>query len=113
MLQQPDSELWFRNRIEPVFLKDPRDLVWIVYIEFPFVEYFLFRNLTDHDRLPVDMFKEAKAFPSGPRNWVERHLWCLNLFERCSAERLLRVAESLLEDVEAFAEQKLYLDESR
>ena len=106
MLQQPDSERWFRNRIEPVHRNDPRDLVWVVYVEFPDVTAMLFRNLTEHQRLPPDMFQVAEAFPAGPRRWVQRYLGCLSLFPAASVDSLLSVGRDLLDRARAFADEK-------
>ena len=109
MIQQPDSELWFRNRIEPLYHEDPRDLVWLVYLEFAFVTRFLFKNLTDHERLPPDMFRESEAFPETPRQWVSRHIKCLELFDTGSAEGMLTVAEDLMTDASEFVDRGFYI----
>ena len=109
MIRQPDSELWFRNRIEPVYYNDPRDLVWIVYIEFPFVTSFLFRNLTDRQTLPSDMFRESKAFPEVPRKWVNRHLKCLELINTRPSEKFLTVAKDLIVEAREFVNKRIYV----
>ncbi|MFQ5871928.1 MAG: nucleotidyltransferase family protein [Candidatus Geothermarchaeales archaeon] len=109
MVQQPDSELWFHNRIEPLYHFDSRDFVWLVYLEFPDVTWHFFRILSKHERLPPNMFKEAEAFPERPRKWVSRHLQCLELFETNAARGLLGVAKDLIADAEEFANQELYL----
>ncbi len=109
MIQQPDSELWFHNRIEPVHQNDPRDSVWIVYVEFPDTTWMLFRNLTERERLPPDMFREAEAFPEIPKRWVKRHLECLGFFTPRFAERLLPLAVDLVKDAREFVDKKLYV----
>jgi hypothetical protein len=109
MIQQPDSELWFRNRMEPVYRNDPRDLVWIVYIEFPFVTRFLFLNLTDHQTLPSSMFQEPETSPEAPRSWVSRHLRCLGLFDAGSSEEMLLESKDLIADAREFVDRRLYV----
>ncbi len=109
MIQQPDSELWFRNRIEPVYANDRRDLIWIVYGEFPFVESFLFRNLTGHETLPLDIFGTAEAFSGDPERWVSRHIQCLDLLGEGSAGDLLAMSGDILEDAKDFVEEGHYL----
>ncbi len=109
MIQQPNSEAWFHNRIEPVYRNDPRDLVWIVYIEFPFVTSSLFRDLTSLQKLPPDMFGQSDAFQGHPRKWVNRHLKCLELFDIDSSETMLSVANVLMDDARRFVDRQLYL----
>ncbi len=108
MIQQPDSELWFRNRIAPVYEADARDLVWIVYIEFPFVTSFLFRNLTDRERLPLDLFVEGTTFGGSPAKWITRHSRCLDLFDMSRAEEMLSMAQELVAEAEEFSSLGLY-----
>src|SRR3989475_2959589 len=42
MVQQPDSELWFKNRIVRLYEYDKRDLANLVYSEFRFILAFIF-----------------------------------------------------------------------
>lgn len=109
MVQQPNPEGWFRNRIEPLYHYDPRDFVWLVYLEFPDVAWHLFRTLTDHERLPLDMFDEAKDFPAAPRRWMSGHLRCLELLAPRSPEELLDVARDLWLDTRQLADERLHL----
>lgn len=109
MIQQPDSEAWFHNRIEPVYWNDPRDLVWIVYIEFPFVTSFLFRNLTSLENLPPDMFRQSETFQEAPAKWINRHLKCLELLDVKSSESMLSAASALMDDARQFVGRRLYV----
>jgi len=55
MVQQPGSGPWFKNRIQPIYEHDKRDLVWIVLIEYPFILRFIFKTIGIDD-IPEHFF---------------------------------------------------------
>ncbi len=106
MIQQPDSDAWFRNRILPLRKYDTRDAAWLVPQEFIFVMGFLFRNLTKHERLPPNFTHLAQGFTGAPGKWVARHLNVLGYLDTTHSKDLLRTGQDLLTRV-----RKMYAEE--
>lgn len=79
MVQQPDSETWFKNRIVPLYNYDRPDLVNLVYSEFRFILAFIF-NMAGYERTPDVVFRDAAGFYGPPSRWVERYKNILHLF---------------------------------
>lgn len=98
MVQQPNSESWFRNRIQPIFEHDKRDLVWIVFVEYPFILRFIFKTI-DIDDFPEHVFKLFMSMNNPPALWVNRYRRILNLIPKVRVPSLLSTAEQL--DAEA------------
>ena len=71
MVQQPRSKAWFRNRIQPIFEHDKRDLVWIVFIEYPFILRFIF-NTMGVDDFPERVFEPFTNLSGPPTHWINR-----------------------------------------
>ncbi len=98
MRLQPDSEAWFKNRIEPLYDYDKRNIPMIVYEEFPFVTYYVFR-LSGHERTPINVFEEARKFEGPAALWSARHRRILDYFSAQNVRPLLDTASRLLGDV--------------
>lgn len=112
MQLQPDSEAWFRNRIRPVYENDKHDLVWLVFAEFPFVLYFLFR-LAGYERTPVDVFSEAAKFEAAPALWRDRYRQVLGQFEPEQVPELINTGEKLLAEVRELSTAKLWTQQKQ
>lgn len=106
MIQQPNSEAWFRNRILPLRKYDARDAAWIVPQEFTFVLGFLFRNLTSHERFPPNFMQIAQGFTGEAAKWVTRHEAVLRHLEPEGAPELLKAGQRLLERVKKMFTQE-------
>jgi hypothetical protein len=105
MIQQPSSEPWFRNRIQPIFEHDKRDLVWIVLIEYPFILRFIF-NTIGSDDLPENVFKPFENLSGPPTYWVNRYRRILNLVPKSSVPNLLQKADKLNTEVKRLVRKK-------
>jgi len=108
MVQQPSSEAWFRNRIQPIFEHDERDQVWIVLVEYPFILRFIF-NTIGIDDIPERVFEPFMNLSGPPACWVNRYRRILNLVPKSSVPDLLSTAEKLNAEVKRLAGKK-YLD---
>jgi hypothetical protein len=102
MVQQPSSESWFRNRIQPIFEHDKRDLVWIVLIEYPFILRFIF-NTIGIDDFPERVFKPFTNLSGPPTCWINRYRRILNLIPKSTVPDLLSTAEKLDAEVKKLA----------
>src|SRR2546427_1358085 len=102
MVQQPDSELWFRNRIVPLYDYDRRDLVNLVYSEFRFILAFIF-SVAGYERTPDIVFRDAARFEGPPAKWVHRYRKILHYFSADEVPGLLDLAKDLLEEGKALA----------
>ena len=107
MLLQPDSEAWFHNRIRPVYEYDRRDLVWLVYEEFPFVLYYFFR-LAGHERTPINVFEEAGKFEGPPSLWSGRYRRVLGFFPAEKISLLIETGNRLLDEVKDLSAARLW-----
>jgi len=105
MVQQPSSEPWFRNRIQPIFEHDKRDLVWIVFIEYPFILRFIFKTIGIDD-FPERVFKPFVNLSGSPTCWVNRYRRILKLVPKSSIPDLLSTAEKLNAEVKRLAGRK-------
>jgi predicted nucleotidyltransferase len=105
MIQQPSSEPWFRNRIQPIFEHDKRDLVWIVLIEYPFILQFIFKTIGIDD-FPEHVFKPLTNLNGPPTYWTNRYRRILNLIPKSSVPDLLSTAEKLNAEVKKLADKK-------
>lgn len=105
MVQQSSSETWFRNRIQPIFEHDKRDLVWIVLIEYPFILRFIF-NTIGIDDLPERIFSPFTNLSGPPTYWINRYRRILNLIPKSSIPHLLSTAEKLDAEVKKLAAKK-------
>ncbi len=105
MLQQPDSEAWFRNRIKPLYEYDRRDLVWVVYEEFPFVLSFIL-TIAGHERLPANVLGEAEKIGGQPRLWTGRYTRILSLFKQEQVRGLLPATRNLIGEIEELSKPR-------
>jgi len=105
MVQQPSSEPWFRNRIQPIYEHDKRDSVWIVLIEYPFILRFIFMALGIDD-FPERVFKPFMNSRGPPTYWVNRYRRILNLIPKSTVPDLLSTAEKLNAEVKRLAGKK-------
>jgi hypothetical protein len=105
MVQQPSSGPWFKNRIQPIYEHDKRDLVWIVLIEYPFILDFIFKTI-GIDEIPEHVFEPFKSLGGPPTRWVNRHRRILGLIPEKSVVRLLSTAEELNDEVKRLASKK-------
>jgi hypothetical protein len=105
MIQQPSSESWFRNRIQPIFEHDKRDLVWIVLVEYPFILRFVFKTIGVDD-FPEHVFKPFMNLSGPPAHWVNRYRRILNLVPKVRVPDLLLTAEQLNAEAKRLAGKK-------
>ena len=105
MVQQPNSEPWFKNRIQPIFEHDKRDLVWIVLIEYPFILLRIF-NTIGIDEFPEHVFKPFKNLSGPPTYWVNRYRHILNLIPKTNVPHLLSTAQKLNAEAKRLASKK-------
>ena len=102
MVQQPDSEAWFKNRIVPLYEYDKRDLVNLVYSEFRFILAFIF-NVAGYERTPDVVFRDTTRFEGPPAKWADRYRKILHYFSTDEVPGLLDLAKDLLEEGKALA----------
>ena len=102
MVQQPDSEAWFKNRIVPLYDYDRRDLVNLVYSEFRFILAFIF-SVAGYERTPDVVFRDTARFDGPPARWVNRYGKILHYFSTADIPDLLILAKDLLEEGRALA----------
>jgi hypothetical protein len=105
MVQQPNSGPWFRNRIQPIYEHDRRDLVWIVFIEYPFILRFIFKTLGIDD-FPEHVFEPFENLSCLPIRWVNRYRRILSLVPEYRVVALLSTAEELSAEVKRLASKK-------
>jgi len=105
MVQQPDSEAWFKNRIVPLYEYDKRDLVNLVYSEFRFVLAFIF-SVAGYERTPDVVFRDTTTFEGPPAEWTDRYHKILHYFSTDEVPGLLILAKNLLKEVRALAEDE-------
>jgi hypothetical protein len=103
MVQQPDSEAWFKNRIVPLYNYDKRDLVNLVYSEFRFIQAFIF-NIAGYERTPDMVFRDLARFHGPPSRWADRYKSILHHFSTDDIPELLVVGKDLLREGRALAE---------
>jgi predicted nucleotidyltransferase len=103
MVQQPDSEAWFKNRILPLYEYDKRDLVNLVYEEFLFILSFVFRT-SGYERSPDAVLLEALKFNGPPSQWTARYQNILKFFPAHAVSEVLHCGEELLGQAELMAE---------
>ena len=102
MVQQPDSEAWFKNRIVPLYEYDKRDLVNLVYSEFRFILAFIF-SVAGYERTPDVVFRDTANFEGQPAQWAGRYRKILHYFSTDEIPGLLALAKDLLEEGRALA----------
>ncbi len=112
MVQQPDSEAWFKNRIVPLYNYDRRDLVSLVYSEFRFVLAFIFR-LTGYERTPDAVFREAAKFQGPPSRWAERYKNILSYSLMDKAPEILSSCKNLVQEGRALAKERPWTENRR
>jgi len=102
MVQQPDSEAWFKNRILPVYEYDKRDLVSLVYVEFLFILSFVFRT-SGYERAPDAFLLDAAKFKGPPSQWATRYEDVLKFIPADTVSEVLHCAEDLMQQAELMA----------
>jgi predicted nucleotidyltransferase len=102
MIQQPDSENWFRNRIEPIYENDKRDLVWIVFVEYHFVLEYILRTIGRED-FPDNVFTELKDITRPPALWINRYRDILKLIPETDVPNLVTKVQKLLNELQTIA----------
>ncbi len=102
IVQQPDSEAWFKNRIVPLYDYDKRDLVSLFYSEFRFILAFIF-SVAGYERTPDVVFRDTAGFDGPPAQWVNRYGKILQYFSTADISDLLVLAKDLLEEGRALA----------
>jgi len=112
MVQQPDSEAWFKNRILPLYEYDKRDLVSLVYEEYLFILSFVFRA-SGYERSPDAVLLEALKFNGPPSQWAARYRNILKFFPNDAVSEVLHCGEELLVQAELMAEQRPSLPTTR
>ena len=105
MLQQPDSEAWFKNRIVPLYDYDRRDLVNLVYSEFRFILAWIF-SVARYERTPDVVFRDAASFEGPPVQWADRYRKILHYFSTDEIPELLVLGNDLLNEGRALAEER-------
>lgn len=104
MVQQPDSEAWFKNRIVPLYNYDKRDLVNLVYSEFRFVLAFIY-VVAGYERTPDVVFREATIFQGLPSRWVDRYRNILRYFSTAEIPALLALGKDLFQEGKILAKE--------
>jgi hypothetical protein len=107
MQTQRDSVAWFKNRIVTLYDYDKRDLVCLVYIEFPFVLSFLFR-LAGYEKMSNASFAETVEWKGPGGLWVRRYKRILGLLPERNISDLLKTGTNLLGEVRELAEERLW-----
>jgi len=102
MVQQSSSGPWFKNRIKPIYEHDKRDLVWIVFVEYPFILRFILKSLGTND-FPVKVFEALKNLSGPPILWVNRYRRILNLIPVNDVPDILSTTEELNLEVKRLA----------
>jgi len=102
MNQQTSSGPWFKNRIKPILEHDRRDLVWIVFIEYPFILNFILKAIDIGD-FPANVFDTLKKIQGPPALWVNRYRHILNLIPERNVPILLSTADGLNAEVKKLA----------
>ncbi len=105
MVQQPNSDPWFRNRIKPIYEHDKRDLVCIVFIEYHFILRFIFKTIGIDD-FPEHVFDPFKKLSGPPACWINRYRRILGLFPEKTIPILLLTAEELNAEAKILASTK-------
>jgi len=105
MVQQPNSGPWFKNRIKPIYEHDNRDLVWIVFIEYPFILRFIFKTIGTDD-FPEHVFDPFKKLSGPPACWINRYRRILGLFPEKTIPSLLLTAQKLNAEAKMLASTK-------
>lgn len=98
MVQQPNSESWFKNRIRPILEHDRRDLLWLVLCEYPFILQFIFKTMGIED-FPEHVFKPFMNLSNSPTLWANRYRHILRLFPKAKVPNLFSTAEQLNAEV--------------
>jgi hypothetical protein len=107
MIQQTDSKSWFRNRIEPIYNNDKRDLVWIVYIEYPFVLGFILK-IIGKEKDSKSIFTELNDITGLPALWINRYREILELIPETYVGEILTKIQELFDQFKIIA-KKSYL----
>jgi len=102
MVQQSSSGPWFKNRIEPIYEHDKRDLAWIVFIEYRFILNFILKAIGVND-FPIRVFEPFQSLSGPPTLWVNRYRDILNLIPENTIPDLLSTAEGLNGEVKKLA----------
>ena len=102
MNQQTSSGPWFKNRIKPILEHDKRDLIWIVFIEYPFILKFILKTIGISD-FPANVFDALKKLSGPPALWVNRYRRILNLIPEKNVPILLSTADGLNAEVKKLA----------
>ena len=109
MVQQSNSGPWFKNRIKPILEHDKRDLVWIVFIEYPFILNFILKTIGMND-FPVNVFEALKNLSVRPTLWVNRYRRILSLIPENNVLNLLSIAEELNVEAKSLQPQNTSVD---
>lgn len=104
MLQQPNSELFFKNRITPLYDYDKRDLVWIVYNEYHFVLQYIFRTIGKKE-FPAEVLKELEGLSGPVALWTNRYQNLLELVPNTEVPHLLNTAQELYKELKALTDK--------
>lgn len=102
VVQQPDSEAWFKNRILPLYEYDKRDIVSLVYVEFLFILSFVFRT-SGYERTPDAFLPDAAKFKGPPSQWAARYKDILKFFPAGAVSEVLLCGEDLVRQAELMA----------
>jgi predicted nucleotidyltransferase len=105
MVQQHSSTPWFKNRIQPIYEYDKRDLVRIVLIEYPFILGFIFKAIGIND-FQEHVFESFKSLSGPPTRWIHRYCRILHLIQEKSIASLLSTAEELNTEVKRLVRKK-------
>jgi len=107
MLQQPDSEKWFKNRIEPLYEYNQNDLTWLVFAEYHFVLGYIFKTIGKED-FPEEIFKELADLTGAPSLWTKRYRSILELIPEVYVPNLLATTEETLAQMKTLANREYF-----
>ena len=86
-------QLFFRNRIEPVYCHDKRDFIWFAFHEFPFILQHFFKP---EDCLDGNVFPEADLNKTPLCHWVKRYKAILGTIPLAQAPTIYQRAQHIM-----------------
>jgi len=99
MVQQPEPESYYKNRIIPMYEHDRRDFVRIVYTLFPYILLELFRSVGQED-FPDKIFYESEQLTGPPVSWARRYHTILKLIPQTRIPLLVASAFELYQEIQ-------------
>ena len=109
ILQQPESEPYFKNKIRLIYEYDKRDLVRIVCTMFPYILLELFRSVGE-EALPRRVFYESRKFTGPAASWIKRYHRILRFISKTRIPLLVTLATELHQKIQALCSLSDFLN---